>query len=56
MKLKLSSTQVWVLIKSLEHMASEEGVNRLLTEFPKMDEDALIKDIEGIVTQLEEHL
>lgn len=56
MKLKLSSTQVWVLVKSLEYLASDEGVARLLVEFPKMDEEALTKDIEGIVTQLEEHL
>jgi hypothetical protein len=51
-EIKLTKSQTWLLMKSMELLTSDEGVKKIREEFPGLDEEALAEDASGIINQL----
>ncbi len=51
-RLKVSVSQIWFLLKSLEYMTSDEGVKRFLAEYPDADQAALAADLESLIEKI----
>ena len=50
--ISLSQTQVWVVAKALSFLTIDYGVTVLKKEFPLMDDEKMLSDIDGIIDQL----
>lgn len=52
-KVELTHSQLWIVTKAILCLTSPEGEQRLLSEFPAMDVDALSADLEALLDKLE---
>lgn len=51
-KLELSKDQSWVVLKALEIMVSDKGLELFRKDFPNADEDRLAADVTGVIDQI----
>lgn len=49
---ELTESQVWIVVKALQVLTSDEQTNKLWMEFPRLDFEALSEDIDGITSQI----
>lgn len=53
MKLELTKSHLWLILKGIAMLTSEEGERKLLEEFPDLDAEALEQDLHELCDKLE---
>jgi len=53
-KLELTTSQIWLITRALREMTREKGMRNFRNEFPKMNENLMLLDVNDICAKIEE--